>query len=178
MAESGILVQYLVRGPATWGLRVLADGRVEELSNEAPGEAETRGASAPPTWRALTRLAPDGLERLRAVLRRADFAALPHHAPPPEAGEDTVVTTWDIDLDGGHHTITTIGREEGQHPTLESWRAALDNLLRAAFGAPAWPDPDDASARRNWLHHPPWRVAAEGRRPHNGHGPSIENGSA
>jgi hypothetical protein len=111
------------------------------------------------------------------VLRRADFAALPHHAAPPEAGADTVVTTWDIDLDGGHHTITTVGRDEGRHPTLESWRATLDNLLRAAFGAPAWPEPDDAAARRDWLHHPPWRIDAGGRSPHNGHTPSSENGS-
>jgi hypothetical protein len=175
MAESGILLQYVVRGPVTWGLRVLAGGRVEELSNEAPGGAEG-GNSAPLAWRPLTRLAPEGLDRLRAVLRRADFTALPHHAPPPEAGADTVVTTWDIELDGAHHTITTVGREEGQHPTLESWRATLDQLLRAAFGAPRWPAPDDAGARRDWLHNPPWRVAARGREPHNGHTPPDEHG--
>src|SRR5690349_13052595 len=98
MAESGMLLQYVVRGPTTWGLRILADGQVEELSNEEPERAERGGgASAPLAWRALTRLAPDGLDRLRAVLRRADFAALPQHTPP-EAGPDTVVTTWDIDL--------------------------------------------------------------------------------
>ncbi|HEX6606458.1 MAG TPA: hypothetical protein VF276_06020 [Chloroflexia bacterium] len=177
MAESGILVQYVVRGPAAWGLRVLADGGVAELSNEPPGGAEG-GDSAPLAWRPLIRLAPAGLDRLRAVLREADFAALPHHAPPPEAGVDTVITTWDIDLDGAHHTITTVGREEGQHPTLESWRATLDHLLRAAFGAPTWPAADDATARRDWLHHPPWRVGARGGGPHNGHTPSSENGSA
>ena len=125
--------QWVERPPADpWGRRLLADGRVEEYSSATAAFAggEWRIGSQELGWRPLTRLRPDAVERLRAVIRDSGVLELPAEVEPAGTVIGGSDQEWTVALDDRRVQVRLLGVSPDRVPEL----SALDTALQLAVG--------------------------------------------
>lgn len=115
-----------------WGRRVFADGRVEECSSATAAfvDDEWRFGSRELGWRPLTRLRPESIERLRAVIRDSGVLDLPAEIEPAGTVIGGSDQAWTVALDDRRAQVKLLGLSPDRVPALSK----LDTALQLAIG--------------------------------------------
>ena len=109
-----------------WAQRVCADGEVwgyTSIDTRIEGGQVVQG-TRPLEWRRETRLDPDQLEGLAAIIREGAFD-LPAEIRPAGETSDPHLVTWRVALDGREHAVRLIGMGSEEVPPLGDLRRAL-----------------------------------------------------
>ena len=110
-----------------WAQRVCADGEVwgcTSIDTRIEGGQVVQGRR-PLEWRHETRLDPERVEAIEAVLRRGAFD-LPAEIRPSRETSDTHLVTWRMRLDGKEHSVRLMGMGSERVPLL----ADLDRAVK------------------------------------------------
>lgn len=128
-------LEYRVTARRPWALRVYADGRVEEYSDERLEfiDGDFKPMAMPLEWRATTRLTSSETERLQNLVREVGFFQLPERAASDDRVSDGAVIEWLVELDGRRHQVRARGPEAGRLSELETLRLALEQMTAEAY---------------------------------------------
>ncbi len=135
MTVAAAWLEYHVTAQRDWALRVYADGRVDEYSDERLEfvDGDFRPVALPLEWRRLTRLTAPELGQLRDMVRQLDFFELPERLDAATDVLDGAAIAWTIELDGRRHRVSGRGPEAGRHPELEALRVTLERMTAEAL---------------------------------------------
>jgi hypothetical protein len=131
--EPEIIMQVVVneRGERPNGLRILADGAVQQPTPDTPpiagGERLDREGKI--AWHTLKIIDSAALDRVRDAVRAADFAALPPQMLINYCKEDPGTAIWHVHIDGAHWRVLVWDPRPRRSPALDRLMAALVQIV-------------------------------------------------
>ncbi len=135
MANTDLLLEWLVDSGTQWGTRIYSDGRVEEYSDKDMTfdgkDFITR--RVPLQWRPLTHLAAAEQHRLTSAIAAAGFFALPAQVAPAPRLEDGTTSTWTVARDGKQHRVTAHEAGAAQNAALQQLGKVVQEVTAAAL---------------------------------------------
>lgn len=115
-----VVVEYLVRGRSSWGMRLHANGRADEWT-------------AAGGWQPLVQADPAEVAALVNMAARDGYLALPEIVGPADAPDDGTQLSWMIEVDGSRHHVTARGAGPSWDPVLRALDAELQLIVGRAL---------------------------------------------
>lgn len=130
-----IIIQVVThqRGEAPNGLRVLADGAVQQPppnapENAAPAPTARLDHDRPLVWQTLKTLDADALNAVIMAVRAANFAALPTQMLINYCKEDPGTAIWQAAIDGETYRVVVWDPRPRRSAALDTLMAALAQI--------------------------------------------------